>query len=69
MIAEDLKRLSMSEKLQIMETLWEDMRKKLEGTGIPEDFRKLLSERRNRVKDGAANLSEWDEIKYKIGKL
>lgn len=69
MIAEDLKRLSMSEKLQIMETLWEDMREKLEGAGIPEDFKKLLSERRNRVIDGTVNLSEWDDIKDKIGKL
>jgi hypothetical protein len=69
MFAEDLKRLSMSEKLQIMETLWEDMREKLEGAGIPEDFKKLLIERRKRVTDGTVNLSEWDDIKDKIGKL
>lgn len=69
MIAVDLKRLSMAEKLQIMETLWDDMREKLEGAGIPEDFKKLLSERRNRVIDGTLKLRDWDEIKDKIGKL
>ena len=68
MTAEDVKTLSMSEKLQIMEAIWEDLRERFEHLKLSPEFEELLDQRRARVRDGAARLHDWDAVKSTIGR-
>ena len=68
MTAEDIRALSIAQKLQIMETIWEDLRAQFERVEVPEELRQLLDNRRARVRDGSAQLLDWDDVKSTIGK-
>ena len=52
MIAEEIKGLSLMEKFQVMEMIWEDLRETIEEGGIPQAHNELLDERRARVARG-----------------
>ena len=64
----DIKKLSLREKLQVMEIIWDDLRGVVEGADIPQAHKDLLDERRNRVASGNVELRSWDEVKDSIGK-
>ncbi len=68
MTSEDLKAMPISQKLQIMEALWLDLRDRFERLEIPAQLRELLDQRRARVRDGSAQLLDWDSVKATIGK-
>ena len=68
MTAEDIKRLPIEQKMQIMEAIWEDFRERFEHSEIPEEHKKLLDERRARGRDGKARLLDWDAVKATIGR-
>ena len=59
----------MAQKLQIMEALWEDLRDRFEQSEPPPRLRDLLDQRRARVRDGSAQVLDWDTVKSSIGKL
>lgn len=50
MIAADIKALPLAEKLQIMETLWEEFRSKYDASEISIEMKTLLDQRRQRVR-------------------
>ena len=64
----DIKELSLSEKLQIMEAIWLDLREHVDACPIPPEHRALLDSRRERVKSGEAFIRDWDEVKNSIGR-
>jgi hypothetical protein len=66
--SEDLKAMPISQKLQIMEALWLDLRDRFERLEIHPQLRELLDQRRARVRDGSAQLMDWDSVKATIGK-
>ena len=68
MTTEEIKRLSIEQKIQMMEALWEDLRGRFERSEIPESVKRLLDERRERVRSGQAQLRDWDSIKGTIGR-
>ena len=68
MTSEELKAMPISEKLQIMEALWMDLRDRFERLEVPPQLRELLDHRRARVRDGSAQLLDWDSVKTTIGK-
>ncbi|MBG7608457.1 MAG: addiction module protein [Verrucomicrobia bacterium] len=63
----EIRKLPLHEKFQIMEALWEDLRPEIEKTDIPEHHKKLLDERRARVKSGEERLLDWDAVKNSYG--
>jgi putative addiction module component (TIGR02574 family) len=68
MTADELKALPISEKIQIMETIWEDLRDRFEHLGLPDELKELLDQRRARVRNGSAQLLDWDTVKANIGR-
>jgi len=68
MTAEDVKALPINRKIQIMETIWEDFRDRFDRLDVPQPQRDLLDERRARVRDGVAQLLDWDSVKGSIGR-
>lgn len=64
----DIKQLPMREKVQIMETLWEEMRATADNANVPEDHRRILDARREEVESGKERLLKWDDVKDSIGK-
>ena len=68
MTAEDVKALPVERKIQIMEAIWEDFRDRFERLDVPQQQKDLLDHRRARVREGAAQLLDWESVKGTIGK-
>jgi hypothetical protein len=68
MTSEDLKAMPISQKLQIMEAIWIDLRDRFDHLEVPPQLRELLDHRRARVRDGSAQLLDWDSVKATIGR-
>ena len=68
MTTEEVKALPIERKLQIMEAIWEDFRDRFERLEIPKEQKDLLDHRRARVREGAAQLLDWDSVKGTIGR-
>lgn len=68
MTALQIKTLPTEEKLQIMETIWEDMRDHYDAAPVPSEVIALLRHRQDRVIKGEAKLLDWDQIKSAIGR-
>ena len=64
----DVAKLPLREKLQIMETIWLDLRSHVEAIDAPEEHRRILDERRARVASGSSSLLDWDQVKQTIGR-
>ena len=67
MTTDEIKHLPIEEKIQIMEALWIDLRERFEQADIPSSIRRLLDERRERVRSGQAQPLDWDSIKGTLG--
>ena len=63
----EIRKLPLSEKLQIMEAIWEDLRSQAEAVPIPDWHRKLLDARRKAVDEGHEGVFDWDEVKRSFG--
>ncbi len=68
MTAEEVKALPIEQKLQIMEAIWEDFRDRFDRADIPQEQKDLLNRRRARVREGTAELLDWDSVKGTIGR-
>lgn len=68
MTADEVRTLPIDQKLQIMEAIWEDMRERFEKAELPEQLKSLLDQRRAKVRDGSAELLDWDAVKFRIGR-
>jgi putative addiction module component (TIGR02574 family) len=69
MIADDIKGLSVSEKMRILECIWDDFRERVEESGdLSPDLKAILDQRRERVASGSTRVLEWDSVKYEIGR-
>lgn len=68
MTSEEVKAMPISQKLQIMEAIWGDLRDRFERLEVPPELRELLDQRRARVRDGSAQLLDWDSVKVTIGR-
>ena len=68
MLINEIKSLAIADKIEIMETLWEEFRDRYDNAEISEEMKALLDYRRQQVRTGKAQLVEWDEVKNSIGK-
>ena len=65
---EEVRDLPVQSKLQIMEAIWEDFRDRFDQLEMPQGQKDLLDQRRAKVRDGVAQLLDWDSVKGTIGK-
>ncbi len=63
-----LKQMSVSEKLQLMEALWDDLSRDADALESPEWHGQVLNEREERIASGKAKFSDWDQAKSDIRK-
>ena len=68
MTVDDIAKLSLREKLQIMEDIWEDLRGRVNAMDVPEEHRRILDERRARIASGEAKLLDWGQVKHSLGR-
>lgn len=68
MTVADISKLSLREKLQVMEAIWEDLRGHVDSMEVPEEHHKILDERRARIESGDAKLLDWDLVKRSLGR-
>ena len=68
MITDDIKTLSVSEKMRILEFIWGDFREKVEFGDISQEVKDMLDARRERAATGLSRVFEWDAVKYEIGR-
>ena len=64
----DLKQMSLSDKLCLMEALWDKLCRREEEVPIPEWHKQVLNEREQQIKEGKATFSEWEGAKERIRK-
>jgi len=68
MTAMDVKTMTVSEKMQLMEAIWEDFRSRVEESALPQPVQEMLDARRNRVASGERRLHDWDTVKFSFGR-
>ncbi len=61
-----LEQMSVKEKIQIMELLWDDLCKKADSLSSPSWHENTLQERELDLKTGKAEFIGWDQAKKQI---
>jgi len=61
-----LKKMSTEEKIEIMETLWEDLCQNAESLSSPDWHLELLRQREKKIKDKKEQFLDWDASKKQI---
>ncbi len=61
-----LSELTLGQKLDLMEALWEDLTRHAEALESPHWHEEILKEREQAVAAGKASLSGWEEAKSRI---
>ena len=61
-----LKEMTLPEKLQMMEALWEDLSRNAEALDSPEWHAAVLEERKKGVVAGESHFVDWEQAKSDI---
>jgi len=61
-----LNEMSLSEKLQVMEALWEDLSRNSDAFGSPAWHETVLEEREKKIAAGEAHFTDWEKAKADI---
>ena len=62
----NFQQMSVSEKLRIMELLWDDLCRTESDIPPPQWHENVLIERENMVRDGSDEFIDWDQAKNEI---
>ena len=65
-VALPLEKMSIEEKIQTMETIWDDLCRKADNIPSPSWHKKVLKEREDRVKKGDEKFVNWNSAKKQI---
>ena len=63
-----LKEMSVEEKIQTMETIWDDLASNAESIQSPEWHKNILNDREEKLKSGNEEILDWDTAKNRIKK-
>jgi putative addiction module component (TIGR02574 family) len=66
--AAELKQMTVREKIQLMEALWDDLCGAEETIPVPDWHKAVLDERERQVVAGEAKFVDWDAAKERIAK-
>lgn len=58
----ELAALAPTEKLKMLEFLWDSLRPEVESLPVPQEHRNLLDERRDKVQSGKSKLVSWEQV-------
>ena len=58
--------LSLEEKLEIMEALWQDLRRNTDQVPVPQWHKDVLDKREQMIQTSEANFDDWDSAKKRI---
>ena len=61
-----LDRMTVAEKLQTMESLWDDLCRASADVPSPPWHQRVLSERERQVEVGTAGFADWEDAKQRI---
>ena len=61
-----LDKMSVSEKLQVMEEIWESLRDTSDAIPSPAWHADVLKARKVRVRKGTSRFLDWTEVKHRI---
>ncbi|MBN1499953.1 MAG: addiction module protein [Spirochaetes bacterium] len=64
----EISQFTRQEKLDLFETLWEDLSKNETNFESPEWHAELLSKTESRIKENKENISDWNEAKTLLNK-
>lgn len=65
-VALPLDKMSIEEKLRMLERLWEDLIRVPSGIPSPDWHRDVLEAREKRIREGSEKLLSWDEAKESL---
>ena len=60
--------MSLPEKLELFETLWDDLSRQPQQLQSPEWHKDVLEDRRQNVQSGDETFSDWEDAKKEIRK-
>lgn len=63
----EIRQLPLAEMLQIMESIWEELRAQADQVPVPSWHKTLLDERRKAVTEGREEVLDWDSVKSSLG--
>lgn len=61
-----LKEMSLSDKMELLEALWDNLSSKPEELHSPDWHKDILDERRRLVQSGAETFSDWETAKIEL---
>jgi hypothetical protein len=61
--ADEIPKLSMAEKLAVMEALWSDLHENFEESAPPDWHREILEGRMRLIQSGEAVYEDWSRVK------
>jgi hypothetical protein len=65
-VALSVEKMSIEEKLQAMETIWDDLCRKADGISSPPWHEKVLNDRENGISNGDDAFIDWNSAKKNI---
>lgn len=65
----ELRKLSVKDKIKVVQTLWDDIAKEHYIKGLPAAHKKILDERLHKINAGNAHFKPWSELQSKYGNL
>lgn len=65
---DEIRRLTLTEKLLVMETLWDDLSRQDEQIDVPQWHKEVLEEREDLIQQGKAKFIDWETAKDEIRK-
>ena len=63
-----LEQMTIAEKMQTMENIWDDLCKKADGLPSPAWHKQALKEREDKIKSGMSKFVDWEDAKKNIRK-
>jgi putative addiction module component (TIGR02574 family) len=63
-----LNSMTTSEKLQLMESIWDSLRT-VPDLPAPDWHREVLAERTRQIEAGEVEFSDWEDVKKRLNKL
>ncbi|MDO9340984.1 MAG: addiction module protein [Bacteroidales bacterium] len=65
----DLHKLSVKDKIKVVQTLWDDIAKEQSIETLSLEHKKILDERIQKINSGNAQFKSWSEVQNKYQKL
>lgn len=66
-LTNEIKHLQLTDKLELVQMIWNDIDNELSKTEIPESHKKMLDQRIKEIESGNAKFYNWNDIKQNYG--